>query len=151
MRIENTIKTPIDLPTDGNCPEMWGGEWAHDQDGEHPTGEELDAADIFFEKFGREPENNEDDQLSRLWAGNWSGYNSRSEGHLALCRQLAYWTGRDGPRVDRMFRMSAFYTANEDTREKWSRKSNTAGQTYGEMTVDLACRSCDIVFGRKDE
>ncbi len=60
MRTEE-IENTTNLPTDENCPEMWGGEWAHDQDGEHPTGEELDAADIFFEKFGRELENNEDD------------------------------------------------------------------------------------------
>ncbi len=86
------------------------------------------------------------DKFNRLWAGNWGGYNSRSEGHLALCRQLAYWTGRDVTRVDRLFRQSAFYTADENAREKWHRKSNAQGMTYGEMTVDLACRSCNKVY-----
>ena len=33
-----------------------------------------------------------------------AGYPSRSEADLALCNMLAFWTGRDAGRIDRLFR-----------------------------------------------
>lgn len=47
--------------------------------------------------------------------GNVSGYASHSEGDLALCGMLAFWTGRDPERLDRLFRASGLM------REKWGR------------------------------
>jgi hypothetical protein len=91
------------------------------------------------------------DKFQRLWAGNWIGYHSRSEAHLALCRILAYWTGRDPGRIDYLFRQSDLYKDQGDAthanmREKWHRISSAAGQTYGELTIDKACRSTTKVY-----
>ncbi len=91
------------------------------------------------------------DKFQRLWAGNWIGYHSRSESHLALCRILAYWTGRDSGRIDYLFRQSDLYkdqgdATHDNMREKWHRISSAAGQTYGELTIDKACRSTTKVY-----
>jgi len=45
----------------------------------------------------------------------------------ALCSHLAFWTGKDCGRMDRMFRKSGLY------REKWERES------YREQTITCAC------------
>lgn len=34
----------------------------------------------------------------------------------------------------------------EDTRTKWVRPSNAAKDTYGQMTMTLACLSCNKVY-----
>ena len=45
--------------------------------------------------------------FGRLWRGRWRGeYRSQSEADLALCNHLAFWTGRDAARMDRLFRTS---------------------------------------------
>src|SRR5262249_50248619 len=53
---------------------------------------------------------------ARLWAGDISGYPSASEADLALLGILAYWTGGDAARMERLFSRSAL-----GEREKWSR------------------------------
>jgi len=53
-------------------------------------------------------------------------YSSDSEADLALCLILAFWTGRDGDRIDRLFRRSA------RMREKWERED------YRTRTIDRA-------------
>lgn len=70
--------------------------------------------------------------FSRLWAGNTGGYGSQSEADLALCNNLAFWTGGDAQRVDRLFRASGLF------RDKWDRKTYADGRTYGDATVTLA-------------
>jgi putative DNA primase/helicase len=67
-----------------------------------------------------------------LWNGDWSDYPSQSEADLALCSQLAFWTGGDGDRVDRLFRQSRLY------REKWDERHFADGCTYGAATLDKA-------------
>jgi len=67
-------------------------------------------------------------KFKRLWAGDWSGYPSQSEADNALCRLLAYWTGRDRGQMDRLFRQSGLY------RDKWDRPESTYG-TYGRRTI----------------
>src|SRR5215207_357507 len=54
-------------------------------------------------------------RFARLWSGDTGGYGSHSEADLALCGMLAFWTGGDPVRVDRLFRASGLY------REKWER------------------------------
>ncbi len=61
-------------------------------------------------------------------AGDCAGYPSQSEAELALCMLLAFWTHRDGARIDRLFRRSALF------RPKWDAGAG-AGQTYGQRTV----------------
>jgi putative DNA primase/helicase len=65
--------------------------------------------------------------------GDWqgAGYASQSEADLALCFMLAFWTGRDPARIDRLFRDSALM------RPKWD-ASVGGGETYGDRTVRLA-------------
>jgi hypothetical protein len=57
------------------------------------------------------------EKFARLWAGDWQalGYPSQSEADEALTRMLAFWTGPNPGRIDRLFRRSALY------RDKWDR------------------------------
>ncbi len=81
-------------------------------------------------------------KFSKLWQGEWDGYPSQSEGDLALCRQLAFWTGGDEERIDRLFRQSGLY------RDKWDRQHRGDGRTYGELTVKKALHTR---FGEHDD
>jgi primase-polymerase (primpol)-like protein len=58
--------------------------------------------------------------------GDTSGYKSQSEADLALCGVLAFWTGGDADRIDRLFRDSKLY------RDKWDRED------YRDRTVKKA-------------
>ena len=75
-----------------------------------------------------------------LWRGDLSGYISPSEADLALCRLLAFWTGRDAARIDRLFRQSGLYRP-----EKWDRPAR-AGETYGQGTIARAIAGCRDVY-----
>ncbi len=80
-------------------------------------------------------------KFARLWRGDWSdAYPSQSEGDLALCTRLAFWTGRDARRIDRLFRTSRLY------RGKWNVVHGRDGQTYGERTVEMAVASVTSVW-----
>ena len=68
--------------------------------------------------------------------GDTSGYGSRSEADLALCRMIAFWAGDDPDLIDSVFRKSALY------REKWARGD------YREETIGKAIASCNGVFHR---
>lgn len=72
--------------------------------------------------------------FAALWAGDTSGYASRSEADMALCNALAWWTNRDPERVDRLFRQSGLM------REKWDRPQS--GSTYGALTIQEAVGTC---------
>ena len=72
-------------------------------------------------------------KFARLWHGDTSGYASPSEADLALCSHLAFWTGGDRGRIDRLFRRSALM------RDKWNERR--ADRTIGSMTIDRAVRS----------
>ncbi|MFQ5770030.1 MAG: helix-turn-helix domain-containing protein, partial [bacterium] len=65
-------------------------------------------------------------KFSALWDGDISGYDSPSEADLALCCLLAFWTGGDRDRIDKLFRQSGLY------RKKWDRED------YREMTINQA-------------
>jgi putative DNA primase/helicase len=61
-----------------------------------------------------------------------------SRADLALCGMLAFWTGRDADRMDRLFRASRLM------RPKWDeRRGNT---TYGEQTITKAIKGCKNVY-----
>jgi len=70
------------------------------------------------------------DAFGRLWSGDWGDYPSHSEADLALCSHLAFWTGRDAERANRLFRASGLF------RPKWDEKHGK--ETYGEMTIQRA-------------
>ena len=59
-----------------------------------------------------------------MWDGSYP--DDRSRGDLSLCCHLAFWTGGDAERMDRLFRLSGRY------REKWERVD------YRERTIARA-------------
>jgi len=70
------------------------------------------------------------DKFTCLWAGNIAGYDSRSDADLALCSLLAFYTGPDPTRIDRLFRRSGLM------RDKWDERRGT--QMYGQLTTAKA-------------
>ncbi len=67
-----------------------------------------------------------------LWNGDTTGYPSASEADLALCGMLAFWTGGDADRIDRLFRSSGLM------RPKWERE-------------DYRTRTIEAVIGGRTE
>lgn len=72
------------------------------------------------------------DAIQALYEGDISGYPSHSEADLALASHLAWWSGYDRERTDRLFRGSALY------RPKWDERHWADGRTYGEGTLATA-------------
>ncbi len=69
--------------------------------------------------------------IRRLWDGDIGAHGGdHSAADLALCNHLAFWTGRDRERMDRLFRRSGLY------REKWQRAD------YRNWTLDRAVADC---------
>lgn len=66
-----------------------------------------------------------------LWAGDTSAHDGdESAADLALCNYLAFWTGGDAARMDRLFRQSGLMRAKWDSRR--------GGSTYGQGTIERA-------------
>lgn len=82
-----------------------------------------------------------DAAFKALWEGSAAGYPSSSEADYALCRQLAFWTGRDADKMDAMFRQSGLM------RDKWDCKQG--GSTYGQITIQQAIDNCTEVYRPK--
>lgn len=59
-----------------------------------------------------------------------------SEAEAALCSHLAFWTGKDCERIDRLMRRSGLY------RDKWEKR-----QPYRESTILKAVGGCSAVYG----
>ena len=80
------------------------------------------------------------DKFRRLYTGDWKacGFNSQSEADLSFCTMLAFWTGRNADKIDRIFRSSGLM------RDKWDRRQ--AGSTYGALTVQKAVDDCTDVY-----
>ena len=67
-------------------------------------------------------------EIEALWGGDQSRYASESEADLALCSHLAFYTGDDEERIDRLFRLSGLM------RPKWERadyRAKTIGKAVG--------------------
>ena len=90
----------------------------------------VDLSDEALLSKARNAKNGE--KFDRLWRGSTSGYDSQSEADMALCALLAFWTGSDVQRMDRLFRDSGLM------REKWDEVHFSDGSTYGEKTVERA-------------
>jgi putative DNA primase/helicase len=65
---------------------------------------------------------------------------SHSGADIALCGMLAYWTGKDRARMDRLFRGSALMSG------KWDEIHHGDGRTYGQGTMDEAIKNCTNVY-----
>jgi primase-polymerase (primpol)-like protein len=70
-------------------------------------------------------------KIQALWNGDTSGYPSQSEAVLALCSHLAYYTGGDAPRIDRLFQQSGLFY------DHWTQKDGIFG-TWGQRTIQRA-------------
>ena len=74
-------------------------------------------------------------EFSALWNGDTGRFDDdHSAADLALCRRLAFWTGRDPARIDRLFRASGLM------REKWDRDD------YRERTINAAIAGTTDVY-----
>lgn len=74
-------------------------------------------------------------KFGRLWSGDTSGYTSRSEADLALCSMLAFWTGNDPARIERLFSSSGL------VREKWVNRED-----YRQATIRRAVSTTSETF-----
>lgn len=73
------------------------------------------------------------DAIRNLYEGNTSDYaGDDSAADLGLCNHLVFWGGGNPSLVDEMFRGSKLF------REKWDVRHDSAGRTYGEMTIARA-------------
>lgn len=66
-----------------------------------------------------------------------------SSADAALCSHLAFWTGKDCERIDRLFRMSALM------RDKWDRSAGQ-GKTYGQLTILKCVSATQNVLGKRE-
>lgn len=80
------------------------------------------------------------EKFDRLWRGSTAGYDSQSEADMTLCCLLAFWTGKDRTRMDRLFRQSGL------SREKWDEVHYADGATYGEKTIERAIGATDEFY-----
>ncbi len=80
-----------------------------------------------------------------LWRGDISGHGGdHSAADLALLNALAFWTGSDAARMDRLFRQSGLMRA------KWDVVHDPAGQrTYGGLSIDRAIAGCRETYSGK--
>jgi putative DNA primase/helicase len=69
--------------------------------------------------------------FARLWNGDSQAYGSRSEADMALCSHLAFWTGNDAGRIDRLFRSSGLM------REKWERADYRESTIQKSLAADV--------------
>lgn len=81
--------------------------------------------------------------FAALWNGDTTSYGSHSEADLALCNALAFWTGCNAGRMDKLFRQSGLM------REKWDRRQS--GSTYGALTIAEAIRTCTRTYSAPTE
>jgi putative DNA primase/helicase len=93
----------------------------------------LDMSDL--DLIGKATSARNGPKFAALFSGDISGYTSASEADLALCNMLAFWTGRDSVRMDRMFRQSGLYRA-----DKWDR------QDYREGAINKAIVDCHETY-----
>ena len=79
--------------------------------------------------------------IQALYRGDWTGYESQSQADMVMCNLLAFITGGDAERMDRMIRASGLHRP-----EKWDRFIPSYGRTYGENTIAEAIAGTDNKF-----
>ena len=86
--------------------------------------------------------------IRALWNGDKRGHvgpdgqPDESAADLALCNHLAFWTGCDVQRMDRLFRQSGLM------RPKWDRRARQ-GETYGQGTIARAIANTSETYDPK--
>lgn len=74
-------------------------------------------------------------KFERLWHGETAEYASHSEADQALCNLLAFWTGGDPHRVERLFYESGL------VRDKWRDRED-----YRDRTIRKAIQDCPAYY-----
>ena len=110
---------------DGASPNGFGGESLVNLEDETLVDRAMNAAN------GR--------KFERLWNGNISGYESHSEADQALANMLAFWTGGDRERVERLFDQSGL------TRAKWWERPD-----YRRRTIENAVQGTTEFYEPQD-
>jgi putative DNA primase/helicase len=106
-------------------PDLAPGDDADDADRGASDGPDLELDDETLVEKAKSAENGH--KFRALWRGDTSSHgNDHSRADAALCQHLAFWTGGDARRIDRLFRQSGLM------REKWERED------YRERTIDHA-------------
>lgn len=78
--------------------------------------------------------------------GEFGGHPTPSEALFGLAQLLAFWTGDDPDRADRLIRRSALWRRTEDARPKWDSKRR--GSTWGmRYVVEPAIATCRAFYG----
>lgn len=78
-------------------------------------------------------------EFAALWKGDTSAYDGdESRADMALCDALAFWTGKDPARMDRLFRHSGLMRA------KWDEMRGA--DTYGSLTIANAIRTGKMTY-----
>jgi len=81
-------------------------------------------------------------EFTKLWRGDWSGYHSQSEADAALLFRLAFWTGKDAARMDRLFRQSGLMRAKFDRPQ--------SGSSWGALEIQKAIgKTTETYRGRR--
>lgn len=102
---------------------------AKDQPRSHPVDASLDDADL----LNKAHQARNGAIFGALWSGDTSGQGGdHSAADLALLNLLAFWTGNDPARMDRLFRQSGLFRA------KWDVVHHSDGQTYGQASIAKA-------------
>lgn len=72
-------------------------------------------------------------KFTRLWKGDTSGYKSHSEAQQALANMLAFWTGGNKGRMERLFETSGMCRGEDDVRKFSNYDADTALETQEEF------------------
>lgn len=88
------------------------------------------------------------EKFTRLWRGWSEGFASASEADLAFCAILAFWTGGDYNKIDKLFR------ASDRMRDKWEREDyrhETIIKALGQVTEHYIDPGGFLTAGAHDE
>ena len=101
----------------------------------------LDDAELLKRMFGA----SNGAAIRALWEGSTTAHDGNdSSADLALNNHLAYWTGKDAARMDRLFRSSSLM------RPKWDAPARH-GETYGQGTIRTAIADCRTTYNPSAE
>jgi len=123
-------------PTEHTSAERTSAEHATDASPERSSLSSISDTELIDRAKGAE----NGAKFARLWRGTTTGYPSHSEADMALCCLLAFWTGCDPTRMDRLFRSSGLM------RDKWDEQHFADGSSYGEKTIERAITVTDDVY-----
>ncbi len=134
QHLEGTPKTVEDRqqPLEELCHRLWPATAPESLPPPHPSPPGCPDDEQLLAK-ARAATNGE--TFSRLWEGDTSAYaGDDSAADMALSNALAFWTGKDAGRMDRLFRRSGLF------RGKWD--ENRGARTYGQKTIEKAIADC---------